>query len=234
MTGLDGLLANARIYIQTDPWLAFAAVFAGGVLTAASPCLLATVPLVIGFVGGHDALAGWKRSLGFSLVFVFGLAVSFTIMGVAAVSLGQLFGDVGDFWPWLTAAVCFAMAAHLWDLWTFSVPQSLARYRPRHAGVVGAFTLGLLFGLVSAPCAAPILVVVLTYIASQGNLPYGLALLWTYAVGHCILIVAAGTSMGVAKQLITSRSLGRANRVFKRVAGVLIAGVGAAILHNAH
>ena len=230
MGGLDAFLGNAQTYIQTNPWLAFAAVFVGGALTASSPCVLAMIPLVIGFVGGYDGISGWKRSFGFSLVFVFGLAVSFTAMGVIAVSLGRLFGDVGEFWPWVIAAVCLAMAAHLWDLWTFSVPEGLARYRPRHAGVIGAFTLGLLFGLVSAPCAAPILVVVLTYIASQGNLPYGLALLWTYAVGHCLLIVAAGTSMGVAKQLIRSRGLGRANRVLKRVAGALIAGVGVAIL----
>ncbi|HHB12571.1 MAG TPA: cytochrome c biogenesis protein CcdA [Chromatiales bacterium] len=232
MMGVEGLLANAQTYIQTNPWLAFVAVFVGGALTASSPCVLAMIPLVIGFVGGYDGISGWKRSFGFSLVFVFGLAVSFTVMGVIAVSLGRLFGDVGEFWPWVVAAVCFAMAAHLWDLWTFSVPEGLARYRPRHAGVIGAFTLGLLFGLVSAPCAAPILVVVLTYIASQGNLPYGLALLWTYAVGHCILIVVAGTSMGVAKHLIASRGLGRANWVLKRVAGVLIAGVGIAILVN--
>ncbi|GAB6061914.1 cytochrome c biogenesis CcdA family protein [Deferrisoma palaeochoriense] len=232
MTGLEALLGNAQTYIQTNPWLAFVAVFVGGALTASNPCVLAMIPLVIGFVGGYEGISGWKRSFGFSLVFVFGLAVSFTVMGVIAVSLGRLFGDVGRFWPWVIAAVCFAMAAHLWDLWTFSVPEGLARYRPKHAGVIGAFTLGLLFGLVSAPCAAPILVVVLTYIASQGNLPYGLALLWTYAVGHCILIVAAGTSMGVAKQLIQSRGLGRVNWVLKRVAGVLIAGVGVVILVN--
>lgn len=232
MTGLEALLGNAQTYIQTNPWLAFVAVFLGGALTASNPCVLAMIPLVIGFVGGYEGISGWKRSFGFSLVFVFGLAVSFTAMGVIAVSLGRLFGDVGRFWPWVIAAVCFAMAAHLWDLWTFSVPEGLARYRPKHAGAIGAFTLGLLFGLVSAPCAAPILVVVLTYIASQGNLPYGLALLWTYAVGHCILIVAAGTSMGVAKQLIQSRGLGRANWVLKRVAGVLIAGVGVVILVN--
>ncbi len=225
-----GLLADARIYIQTNPWLAFAAVFLGGVLTASSPCVLAMVPLVIGFVGGYDEVSGWKRSLGFSLMFVFGLAVSFTAMGAVAVSLGRLFGDVGEVWPWVIAAVCLAMAAHLWDLWTFSVPESLARYRPKHAGLIGAFTLGLLFGLVSAPCAAPILVVVLTYIAAKGNLIYGLALLWTYAVGHCLLIVVAGTSMGIAKQLVASRGLGRANWVLKRVAGMLIAGVGIAIL----
>ncbi len=233
MFGLEAFLGNAQVYIQTNPWLAFAAVFVGGALTASSPCVLAMIPLVIGFVGGYDGVSGWKRSLGFSLVFVFGLAVSFTIMGLIAITLGRLFGDVGSFWPWLIAAVCLAMAAHLWDLWTFSVPESLARYRPKHAGILGAFTLGLLFGLVSAPCAAPILVVVLTYIAAKGNLVYGLGLLWTYAVGHCLLIAVAGTSMGVAKNLVQSRGLGRLNLVFKKVAGVLIAGVGVFIAWNA-
>ena len=226
MSGLEGFLGNAQTYIQTNPWLAFPAVLIGGALTASNPCVLAMIPLVIGFVGGYEGISGWKKSLGFSLVFVFGLAVSFTLMGVIAVTLGRLFGDVGSFWPWLIAAVCVAMAAHLWDLWTFSMPERLTRYRPRHAGALGAFALGMLFGLVSAPCAAPILVVVLTYIASKGNLTYGLALLWTYAVGHCLLIVAAGTSMGLAKQLIASKGLGRVNLVFKRAAGVLIAAVG--------
>jgi len=228
--GLEAFLGNVQATIQTNPWLAFAGVFVGGALTASNPCVLAMIPLVIGFVGGYEGISGWRRSFGFSLVFVFGLAASFTAMGLVAVLVGRLFGDVGRFWPWVIALVCFAMAAHLWDLWTFSIPQGLARYRPKHAGVLGAFTLGLLFGLVSAPCAAPILVVVLTYIASKGNLPYGLALLWTYAVGHCLLIVVAGTSMGVAKQLIGSVGLGRANHVLKRAAGALIAAVGAFVL----
>jgi cytochrome c biogenesis protein CcdA len=232
MGGIEAFLGNAQSYIQTNPWLAFAAVFIGGALTASSPCVLAMIPLVIGFVGGYEGISDWKRSLGFSFVFVAGLAVSFTAMGLIAVMVGRLFGDVGGFWPWIIAAVCLAVAAHLWDLWTFSVPQGLARYRPKHAGVIGAFTLGLLFGLVSAPCAAPILVVVLTYIASKGNLAYGLALLWIYAVGHCILIVVAGTSMGVAKNLIQSRGLGKANLALKKVAGALIALVGVFILWN--
>ncbi|MBI5439608.1 MAG: cytochrome c biogenesis protein CcdA [Deltaproteobacteria bacterium] len=232
MPGLESFLGNAQALITTNPWLAFVAVFLGGALTASNPCVLAMIPLVIGFVGGYDGISGWKKSFGFSLVFVFGLAVSFTIMGVIAISLGRLFGDVGRFWPWIIAAVCLAMGAHLWGLWEFSMPQALIRYRPKHAGAVGSFTLGMLFGLVSAPCAAPILVVVLTYVASKGNLPYGLALLWTYAVGHCVLIVVAGTSMGIAKQMIASRSLGRANLVLKRAAGVLISLVGVYILVN--
>lgn len=228
--GIQELLSGVEVLIQTNPWLAFAAVFLGGALTASNPCVLAMIPLVIGFVGGYEGITGWRKSLGFSLIFVFGLAVSFTLMGLVAVTLGRIFGDVGAFWPWVIAAVCLLMGAHLLGFWEFNMPQALLNYRPRHAGAIGAFLLGTLFGLVSAPCAAPILVVVLTYIASKGNLAYGLALLWTYAVGHCILIVVAGTSMGVAKRLVASKGLGRANLVLKKIAGVLIASVGVYIL----
>jgi cytochrome c biogenesis protein CcdA len=228
----QGFLDSTQLLIQTNPWLAFVAVFLGGALTASNPCVLAMIPLVIGFVGGYEGISGWKKSLGFSMVFVFGLAVSFTLMGLVAVSLGRLFGDVGDFWPWVIAAVCILMGTHLLGLWEFSMPQRLVNYRPKHAGVIGAFALGMLFGLVSAPCAAPILVIVLTYIASKGNLAYGLALLWTYAVGHCILIAVAGTSMGVAKHLIASKGLARANLILKKVAGTLIIVVGIYVLWN--
>ena len=125
-------------------------------------------------------------------------------------------------------------SAHLWELWSFSVPEALTRYRPKHAGVAGALSLGMLFGIVSAPCAAPILVVVLTFIASKANLVYGLALLWTYAVGHCLLIVIAGTSMGVAKHLLESGGYVRANQYLKKIAGIMIAVVGVYILIQAN
>ncbi|TLN24869.1 cytochrome c biogenesis protein CcdA, partial [bacterium] len=154
----------------------------------------------------------------------------FTAMGFVAVTMGKLFGDVWEGWPWIIAAVCLLMAAHLWDLWAFSVPERFRAMAPQEGGMLSAFLLGLLFGVVSAPCAAPILVVVLTYIASKGNMAYGLALLWTYAIGHCLLIVVAGTSVGVAKNLVASRSFQRANTIFKRVAGALIALVGLYIL----
>jgi cytochrome c biogenesis protein CcdA len=227
---LQAFLDSTQTLVHSNPWLAFVAVFIGGALTAANPCVLAMIPLMIGFVGGSDGIRGWRTSLGFSLIFVLGLAVTFTLMGTIAVMVGKLFGDVGNFWPWLIATVCVVMAAHLWELWTFSVPEALTRYRPKHGGAIGAFALGMLFGIVSAPCAAPILVVVLTFIASKANLPYGLALLWTYAVGHCLLIVAAGTSMGVAKHLLESRNFSKANFYTKRIAGLMIAMVGIYIL----
>jgi cytochrome c biogenesis protein CcdA len=228
---MEEFLANAQLYIDTSPWLAFAAVFVGGALTAASPCVLAMVPLVISFVGGYEGLSGWRRSLGFSLAFAFGLAVTFTAMGFVAVMFGRLFGDMGQLWPWIIAAVCLVMAAHLWGLWSFSVPEWLSAYRPARSGALGAFALGLLFGLVSAPCAAPVLVVVLTFVASKAHMAYGLGLLWTYALGHCLLVIAAGVSVGFAKGLLASSRYQKVNQMMQKTAGLVLVGVGVYIVY---
>ena len=87
--------------------------------------------------------------------------------------------------------------------------------------------LGLLFGLVSAPCAAPILVVLLTYLAGSGaSIPYGGGLLLAYALGHSLLIIVAGTSMGAARALIENKKMTRATEILRRGAGAVILLVG--------
>jgi cytochrome c biogenesis protein CcdA len=96
----------------------------------------------------------------------------------------------------------------------------------KKGGSIGAFLLGLLFGVVSTPCAVPILAVLLTFVASQGNIVYGGLLLFVYALGHSAFILVAGTSMGAAKRLIESRGLRRANLILQRAAGVIIILVG--------
>jgi cytochrome c-type biogenesis protein len=102
-----------------------------------------------------------------------------------------------------------------------------AGIQPRTRGAVGAFVLGLLFGVVSAPCAAPILIVLLTYLATSGSsVAYGALLLLIYGLGHSVLILIAGTSMGAARKLIESRKITRATDIMRRVAGALVVAVG--------
>lgn len=86
--------------------------------------------------------------------------------------------------------------------------------------------MGLLFGIVSTPCAVPILAVILVLIASKGSIFYGFGLLFFYGLGHCTLILVAGTSMGAAKSLVESKNLQRANLYVKKIAAVLIILVG--------
>jgi cytochrome c biogenesis protein CcdA len=95
---------------------------------------------------------------------------------------------------------------------------------------VGAFILGLLFGIVSTPCAAPILIVLLAYITAKGSIVYGALLLLFYAFGHCTLVLVAGTSIGAAKSMLDSKGLMKASNYIKKTAGVIIFLLGGYIL----
>ncbi len=229
---LDEFVANTGHYIATNPWLAIVAVFVGGVLTASNPCVIAMIPLMMSFVAGrraHDmsAAPGMFRALGFSLVFVLGLSITFTAMGMAAALAGKMYGDISSVWNWVVSAVCVLMGLHLLGVLSVPIPSVADKIRPKARGFIGALVLGLLFGLVSAPCAAPILVVLLTYLAGSGaSVPYGGLLLLVYALGHSLLILIAGTSMGAARTLIENKKMTRTMDILRKGAGAVIVLVG--------
>ena len=222
---MGGLFGDVSVLINQNPWLAVVAVFAGGVTTALNPCVLAMVPLLMSVVAGNRETTTIRKSLGFSLFFVLGLAVTFTALGLISALMGRMFGDVGRFWKYALAGVCFVMGLHLLGIlkWNLPIPAGL---RVKKQGYIGALLLGLLFGVVSAPCAVPILAVLLAFVAEKGNILYGGFLLFVYALGHSALVLVAGTSVGAAKSLLESRGLRTAHRVLQKVAGVLIIAIG--------
>ncbi len=224
----DELVTNAGQYVTTNPWLALVAVFVGGVLTAASPCVLAMIPLMMSFVAGQsDGEPGVRRAFSLSLVFVLGLSLTFMGLGMLAALAGQMYGDVSGAWNWIVAGVCLIMGLHLMELVNVPIPSLGDRVQPKVRGHLGALILGLLFGLVSAPCAAPILVVLLTYLAgSNSSVAYGGLLLLVYALGHSVLILVAGTSMGAARALIENKKMTRTMNIIRRAAGAVIVLVG--------
>ena len=225
---LEELVANTGQYVDTNPWLAIVVVFVGGALTASNPCVLAMIPLMMSFVAGRrDDTAGPLRALGFSFVFVLGLCITFTAMGMVAALAGKMYGDVSSAWNWVVAAVSVVMGLHLMGVLAVPIPSLADKVQPRTRGLVGALVLGLLFGLVSAPCAAPILIVLLTYLAGSGaSVPYGGLLLLVYALGHSLLIVIAGASMGAARTLIENKKMTRTTDILRKAAGAVIVLVG--------
>ena len=230
----EELLTNAGHYVQTNPWMAFVAVFVGGLLSAAAPCVLAMVPLMMSFVAGRqDDGLGARRAFGYSLVFVLGLSITFTALGIIAVLAKSVYGDVSVVWRWLVAVVCVVMGLHLTG--AIEVPLPAPKRLPTSLrGALGAFVLGLLFGVVSAPCAAPILVVLFAYLmGADASVVYGGALLFTYGLGHSVLVIIAGTSMGLARKLIENRGISRTLDVLRRVAGGVIILVGVYFLYQA-
>jgi len=222
---VESFFGDIQQILQHSPWLAVVAVFFGGVTTALNPCVLAMIPLLMSVIAGNKETTTVRRSLIFSLFFVFGLAVTFTALGLISGLMGRMFGDVGRFWKYAVAGVCLLMGLHLIGAfhWSLPVPSGM---RVKKQGFIGAFLLGLLFGVVSTPCAVPILAVLLAFVAEKGNVLYGGFLLFVYALGHSVLVLIAGTSVGAAKSLLESKGLRKAHAVIQKAAGVLIIGIG--------
>jgi cytochrome c biogenesis protein CcdA len=218
------LLDNMEQIVAAYPLLAFGAVFLGGVLSSASPCVLVTIPLVVGYVGGYSDGDRWK-AFRYSLAFIIGLSLTFTAFGAAAGLLGTMFGTLGGKWHLVAGVVALVMAGQLLGLYEMQLPIK-RDFRPKQGGVVGALLLGLFFGMVSSPCATPVLVVLLTLVAGKGQVLYGTALLFTYAVGHCLLMLAAGTFTGFVEGFIQGRGVASFSLWAKRLSGLVVALVG--------
>jgi cytochrome c biogenesis protein CcdA len=216
-------------FIQSHPSWAVLAVFVGGLVSAASPCVLAVIPLVIGYVGGYSE-GDRKKAIRYSLVFALGLAVTFTLLGAAAGFIGSLLGTLGSVFYWIIGLIAIAMGLSLLGLFEIKSPFR-SRFQIKTGGLLGAFLMGLFFGVVSSPCATPVLVVILAYVATKGQIAYGTLLLFFYAVGHCALIILAGVLTGFVESFAKSKGAVNMSLWLKRLSGVLIIGVGIYVVY---
>jgi len=228
---LSSLLANVEKLITTQPLLAVPAVFLGGLVTALNPCVLASIPLAIGFVGGYATGRSKSYALLLALFLFLGIAAAFTVLGMIASLAGTLFGTTSKFWPILIIVVCVVMGAQILFFPNFEIPLPRG-FTPKAGGVVGAFLLGALTGVIATPCAMPVLAVVLTYVASKGNILFGGLLLFTYALGHSVLVLVAGSSIGIAEAMVNSKGLRRASTILKKASGVLLLLVAAYFVYD--
>jgi cytochrome c-type biogenesis protein len=222
-----GLSETLGQVLQTRPILAYGASYLGGVIATASPCILASIPLVIGFVGGY-AGGNKKQAFFYSLTFVVGLAVVMSILGAVASLMGTMFGDVGIYWYFVVAVILMAMGLQLAGVLNLNLGGNSQRFLPRRTGLIGALILGGLFGLVLSPCASPVLAVILTLAAVKREVAYGSTLLFAYALGQGTLIILAGTFTGVIESFLQSRGAKWGN-LMQQGAGYLLFFAGAYI-----
>lgn len=222
---MNGLTEHIQHVIQNQHELAFITVFMGGLISAASPCVLAAVPLIIGYVGGYSG-GNKKNAAIFSLVFVLGLSITFTLLGAAASVMGQILGFMGRWIYIILAAIAVLMGLQLMGILAIPLPFQKTR-QVKAKGLAGAFLLGLFTGTVSSPCATPVLAVILAYVSTQGDMIYGGSLLFVYALAHCALIFAAGLSAGLTESVISSRGIKNFSLWSRRFSGavLLIAGL---------
>jgi len=220
---LGELFATLSRAVEGAPAIAIAASLAWGVLSIVlSPCHLASIPLIVGFVDGQGRIST-RRAFVISLLFSVGILVTIAAIGVATAAAGRMMGDLGRWANYGVAVIFFAVGLHL--LGVIPMPWSgPAQVGMKRRGGLAAFVLGLVFGVALGPCTfaymAPMLGVTLRVAAT--SLAYGALLLLAYGVGHCSVIVLAGTFTEVVQRYLNWTERSRGAIVLRKVCGALV------------
>ncbi len=192
-------LAELAASLGDRPLIAIAGAYAGGVLTSLTPCLYPMIPVTAAIVGGPSRDTTRARRIALVITYVAGLAATYASLGLVAGLTGTMFGATSTN-PWLSFAMANVMlvaAAMMLDLLPSFVPASLqARAATMGEGgrFAGALTMGIVSGLVAAPCGAPVLAAILTWVTTTGNAALGFAYLLAFSVGMCTLLLVVGVA----------------------------------------
>ncbi len=221
---MEQILESISQLIERSTLIAPLLALLAGVLTSFTPCALSSVPLIVGYVGGSGDTTAKKAFL-LSLTFALGSAVTFTVLGSMASSIGRLMGAYQTWWYLILGILMMLMALQTWGLWEI-IPSSYLVAKNKKKGYSGAFIAGILGGIFSSPCATPVLIVLLAVVAGSGSFLWGILLLLCYSLGHGVLAVLCGTSIGFVKKLSQSESYGKISEILKIVMGIAMALVG--------
>ena len=195
--------------LSSSPITALGLVFVAGVLTSLNPCIYPMIPITAAIVGGQtlgESKPPRGRTVLLTLAYVIGLAAVYSTLGLVAGVTGTMFGTVSTN-PWLyfaMANVLIIAALAMFDVIPVRVPAALAA-KAATAGtagrVGGAFVMGAMSGLVAAPCGAPVMAAILTWVGSQGSPALGFVYLLVFSLGMCTLLVAVGLSSGALARM---------------------------------
>lgn len=222
------LLNNFGNIISNNIWLALFMALVAGVVSSFSPCVLSTIPLVIGYVGGY-ANKDKKLALKYSLIFCLGLVITFTAFGALSAVLGKLMTGTGKWWYIILGIIMLIVALQLLGVIEFG--NNFCKLPNKRTGLVGAFFLGILGGVLSSPCSTPVLVAILAFVAGKGNIFQGIIMLLLYSIGHCTLILIAGTSIGFVESINNSGKTRVIGRVLKIILAVVVIFLGLYLIY---
>lgn len=203
-------------------WIAIFASFGWGVLSIIlSPCHLSSIPLIIGYITSYGKISIFRTFL-ISLVFSIGILLTIVIIGLITSLLGRLLGDIGSLGNYFVALIFFIVGLYLLGL--IKLNWDTIGLKSNKSGIVGALILGLLFGLALGPCTfaylAPILGVV--FQTSQTDYLFAILLLSAFAVGHCLVIVVAGTTVNLVQSYLNWSNESKAIIIVKKTCGILV------------
>lgn len=217
----DTLVATQLTHLT---WVSIGVIFAAGLLTSLTPCMLSMLPITIGYIGGYETqsrLSAAVQSTWFSL----GLATTLAALGILAALLGQVYGQVGVGLPIIVSIVAILMGLNLLEALPIQLPSWggldwISKDLPKG---VRSYLIGLTFGVVASPCSTPVLATLLFWVAQTKDLILGAALLLSYTAGYVAPLILAGTFTASIKKLLELRQW---SGWINPVSGVLLVGFG--------
>ncbi|MFC1572396.1 cytochrome c biogenesis CcdA family protein [Candidatus Eisenbacteria bacterium] len=231
MTSIFESLTNA---VQGSPPLAVGSALLWGILSVVlSPCHLASIPLIVAFVD-REGRTSTRRAFTLSVLFSLGILVTIAGVGAITAAAGRIMGDVGSIGNYAVAVIFFILGLHF--LGVIPLPWSgPGQMDTRLRGPLAALFLGLVFGIAVGPCTfafmAPMLGV--TFKLASSNVVFSVLLLLCYGLGHCVVIVLAGTFTKVVQRYLNWNERSQGTRLLRAVCGVLVLVAGVYLLYTA-
>jgi cytochrome c-type biogenesis protein len=220
---MEKLFTTLTHAVESTPAIAIIAAFVWGILSILlSPCHLASIPLIVGFIDKQGRMST-KRAFFISTLFAVGILITIAVIGAVTAAAGRMMGDVGRYGNYLVAVIFFVVGLHLLDVipMPWSGPGQVGMKRK---GLLAALVLGLVFGIALGPCTfaymAPMLAV--TFKVASTALLYGIVLLLAYGIGHCSVIVLAGTFTELVQRYMNWNEKSKGAVILKKICGVLV------------
>jgi len=209
--------------IEGAPLIAVVASFIWGILSIVlSPCHLTSIPLIIGYLSNQRELST-KKAFHLSIIFSVGILISIAVIGGITAAAGRILGDVGKIGNYVVAMVFLIFGLNLLGILPLNFP-GLSTLKSQRKGYFSVLSLGLVFGLALGPCTfafmAPMLGIVFNLTAK--NFLYGLVLLSAFAVGHCTVIITAGTSTRLVQQITKWDEQSKGITIIRKICGILV------------
>jgi cytochrome c-type biogenesis protein len=191
-----------------------------------SPCHLASIPLIVAYVGGQETAVNPRRASWYAGAFTLGLFITIAAVGVVCALMGRMLGDVGIWLQVLVGGVLIWVALGMLGVQACSMSGSLL-YRLKLRGIHGAFGLGLAYGILSGSCTFGFIAPILAIVTVQQEFVAGTVMMILFAIGHCLPIAVAGSSTAMVRKLTESSAWQGTGLWFRRGAGVIIGLLGA-------
>ncbi|MEE4608783.1 MAG: cytochrome c biogenesis protein CcdA [Desulfobacteraceae bacterium] len=196
-----------------------------------SPCHLASIPLIVAYVGGQTTAVHPRRAAWYAGAFSLGLFITIAVVGIVCAFLGRMLGDIGTWWQVLVGAVLVWVALGMLGVQACSMSGSLL-YRLKLRGIHGAFGLGLAYGILSGSCTFGFIAPILAIVTVQQKIFAGSLMMILFALGHCLPIAVAGSSTAMVRKLTESSAWQGAGLWFRRGAGAVIGLLGIYFIAN--